>query len=67
MAKRKAPPTLTSAEIMQQEDAKHLLTLLQDLIVYMPPPFKAQLEAKGYLEVGVPKYRIQIVDRKRFT
>lgn len=59
-------PTLTPHEMIAKNDAMNMLNLMRDLTAYMPPPYKAQLQRYGCLSFKLGKYRVQIVECKRF-
>lgn len=59
-------PTMSVDEIVREMDGRNLVKLGTDLIAYMPPRYKTHLRTKGFLQMEIRGYSIQITDNDRF-
>lgn len=64
--KSKTPTTKTPQEIMADEDAKHMLSLLRDLFTYMPATFRDAFKRRGFLQFRVRDCGVLITSGDRF-
>lgn len=63
---RRPPPDCTASEAMARIDARNMVSLVRDLTLYMPPPYKERLLKDGSVQVKLGKYTVLITVNGRF-
>ena len=60
---KRPDPTLTVPQILAAADAENALKLAQDLVSFLPHPYKEELKRKKGIHITLDKYTVGIWPR----